>query len=554
MQKRIVAGLLLVVGLVTSTVYAECLPAEVRIDAAHRKVDFQVTLPPGVTRIALRDLAPFSRRKLWQSPDGSAMIEDAAIVATDERRHTLHISIDVRHELPRFDRAYTPFLRFADGSVALYTPQFGSADDSAVTLCPRYLPAAGEQVIGFGRAQSTPLATDPVKPESYVVFGRPLVQKHGNLLLASDRGVPVWLRQRVAALVPKLGDYYTQRLGPGTIPTIFVYAEPRLPGVRDFNGDHLPSSLTLGFFGKGWEKPDEAITETLAGFLAHELFHTWNSAPALGSPEGEALLAKEGGAEFARIVATAAVRRQPSRVWLDAIGKAYNSCLYELPRKDAIAKALQSRNPGKMPYDCGVPLMFALALAADPRDPADGYFRLWRDLERQHRDGRAPGYRWQDLIPASVPAPLHAELLRAIHQPGAYAQAITAAWQQLGVRLDSEPVLTADDRRRYAGAVMEHLMRQDCEGMVSFWNNPEGLKLDQPLPKCKSLQAGATVNSLLGQPLAQADLPALAKAIAERCSKGETVAVGYLDHHGISQVSCAKPLADPPQPIRIDYP
>ena len=50
------------------------------------------------------------------------------------------------------------------------------------------------------------------------------------------------------------------------------------------------------------------------GFLAHELFHTWNSAPTLGSPEGKALLAKEGGAEFARIVASAALDQQPEQI------------------------------------------------------------------------------------------------------------------------------------------------------------------------------------------------------------------------------------------------
>ncbi|MCT7013845.1 hypothetical protein, partial [Salmonella enterica] len=86
-------------------------------------------------------------------------------------------------------------------------------------------------------------------------------------------------------------------------------------------------------------------------FVAHELFHTWNSAPALGSPEGEALLVKEGGAELARVMATASLSNQAPSPWLPRVGSMYNACLFDLPPGQSIAKALDQRAPGGLPYD-----------------------------------------------------------------------------------------------------------------------------------------------------------------------------------------------------------
>jgi hypothetical protein len=535
---------------------AACAQAEVRMDRAAQAIDVSIRLPPGVTRIALPELAPYSRKALWQSPDGSARVEDAAIVARDPARRTLRLRMDVRRQVRYEDRAYPPYARFDDGTVVVHTAQF-QAEPGGVALCTRYVPAPGEQVVGDGRAQTTPLQPDSARPEGYIAFGRPLVQRHGALLLVSDHGVPGWLRERVATQVPALGDYFTRRLGPAPIPTIFLYAWPQAPGVRNYKGDHLPGALTLALLGRGWEADDPPTLHALVGFLAHELFHSWNSEGALGSPEGVALLAKEGGAELARILATAAVLHEPAQDTLDAISRSYNACLFELPAGKSIAQALEAAQPGPLPYDCGVPLMYALAVASDAAQPADGYFALWRRLGRDRLRSGQSGYAWQDLMPRHTDPALRATLQAAIGRPDGYAAGMGEAWRRLGVRTAPAP-LDADARRRYIGQLMATLMTQDCGGMMSFFNNPDGLVLDQPLPRCRTLRPGGTVTHLLGQPLAQADLRALGQAIVQRCAAGQTVAVGYAPVAGMAQagsdVACRRPPPALPPLLRLRAP
>lgn len=532
---------------------AACAQAQVRMDHAAQAVDFTVTLPAGVDRIALRALAPYSREALWRSPDGSATVEDEAIAAADPAHRELHLRMDVSRQTHYEDRAYPPYVRFDDGTVAVYTAQFEAAS-AGVALCMRYVPAAGEQVIGYGRAQATPLQPGPAQPAGYVAFGRPQVERHGALLLVSDRGMPAWIRERVAAQVPALGDYYTRRLGPASIPTIFLYAWPQAPGVRNYKGDHLPASLTLALIGGGWDVEDPGTLRTMVGFLAHELFHSWDTDAVLGSPEGEALLAKEGGAELARILATAAVLHEPPQATLDAISHAYNACLFELPAGKSIARALDASQPGRLPYDCGVPLMYALAVAADAADPAAGYFGQWRRLREAHRRSGRPGYAWQDLMPLAIDPGLRRALVGAIARPAGFAEGMAGVWRRLGVRTAPEVTWDAQAHRSYAGRLMASLMAQDCGGTISFWNNPEGIVLDRPLPRCKSLLPGRTVTHLLGQPLATADPHALDQAIGARCTAGRVVEVGYAPVAGQPQetaLACSRPPPGPPPLLRL---
>ncbi|WP_430391948.1 hypothetical protein [Dyella sp. 20L07] len=550
--------LVLVAAFTPARAGASCVAVDVRMDDAQHALDITVHLPPSVNRIALDDLKPYSRKALWTSPDGSTRIDDDAISAADDRRE-LHIRMDVAHSPPRHDRSYAPFLRFVDGTVALYTPQFLAGEQSTLTLCPRYIPAKGQQVIGFGRAQSSPLQAGDTNPRGYVAFGTPEVTRNGGVLLVSDRQAPTWMREHMAKQAPRLVDFYTRRLGPGTVPTLFLFAQPEEQGVRNFNGDHLPSSLTLGLYGSGWETMDEDTLDDADNFLAHELFHVWNSAPLLGSPEGEGLLAKEGGAELARVIATASLAGRSPKEWLGSLDGANNGCLVGSSADNSIAAALKNPSPGMLPYQCGMVLMFAAAMAANPHDPAAGYFGLWRALERQHQAKPIDGYAWTDLIPPQASPELRQALIAAVQSPHGYAEHMRDVWRMLGMQTEPVAQLGQNDRHRYAATLMAHMMKQDCGGSVSFWNNPDGILLDKSLSTCHALRVGATVVAMQGQPFATGDVLAMASEVADRCARGDTVQVSYAPNakdaaSSSSDVRCHAPLALPPPPVHLVLP
>jgi hypothetical protein len=558
-MKRLLFALAAVIALASMRARAGCVPVDVRYDAGAHAIDAFVTLPAGVDTLSMTDLAPYRRTRLWTSPDGSARIGETTLSPARPGQRTLHLRMDVRADAPIEDRAYPPYLRFTDGTVAVYTPLFLAAD-KATPLCPRWQPSRGGQVIGYGRAQRTPLATDMAQPEGYVAFGHPEVLRHGALMLVSDRGTPAWIRQRITAQVPALVDLYTRTMGPATVPMLFVFNRPTPRGARDYKGDHLPASISLGLYGDAWKHVDRATADQLTGFLAHELFHSWDSDATLGSPEGEALLAKEGGAELARIFATAHVLGQPRREIWNAVARSYNACLLALPHDAGIAATLADHpQPGPLPYDCGAALMSALALAADPADPVSGYFRLWHRLRESRARHPQQGYRWQELMPADIAPSVRQSLDQAVAAPGAFAAKLVEAWTALGLRVQDETVLDADTRRAYLGKVMFHLMASDCGGMVSFGNNPDGIRLDRPLPRCHTLRPGARVMAISGLSLTQADPLAIVARVAATCRARGEVSIGYAAEDGKpapapSQVRCNSPLPSLPAPVRLTSP
>ena len=558
-MKRLLPTLAVLWLLHAAQVDAACVPVDVRYDAHVKAVEATVTLPKGVDAVSLRDLTPYHRTTLWTSPDGSARIGETSLAPARPGQRVLHLRMDVAADAPAHDRAYAPWLRFADGSLAVYSPLLLAAQDAPVPLCPRWAPAAGDQVIGYGRVQATPLATDMAHADGYVVFGHPNVLRHRGLVLVSDRRAPAWIRDRIAAQAPALVDLYSRTMGPATVPMLMLYTRPTPAQAHDFHGDHLDASITLGLFGDTWQAVDAATADELTRFLAHELFHSWDSGAMLGSPEGEPLLAKEGGAEMAKIFATTTVLNEPARTVSDAVAQSYNACLLDLPATTGLAAALAVRDPRKLPYDCGVPLMYALAVAADRDHPAQAYFRLWKTLRDAHRVHPVDGYRWQELIPATIDPAVRADLAQAVAEPGAYPAAIRAAWSALGLTVREETALDPSTRRAWAGKLMAHLMAQDCDGSISFWNNPGGILLDQPLPRCRTLRPGATVASILGEPLDRADMPALARRVRAVCAHSGEVAVGYVVAPGRtapapSVVRCAAALPMWGTPVRLDAP
>jgi hypothetical protein len=528
-----------------------CLPADVTIDKAHRSLELSLRLPEGIDRLRFESLAPYKRTGLWQSPDRSAVIDDDSIAPRDPSHRQLRVRIDVGKPIVRMDRSYAPFQRFADGTVAIYDPQFAVASSSPLKLCTRYKPADGDQIIGFGKVQVTPLVSPTPWPPGYVAFGRPRIVRRGSLLLVSDRKTPAWIGESAMRDVPAITDMYTAALGPGDIPTVFLFMRPEIKGALEFNGDHLPGSLTLALSGSGWNIPDEPTRQRLLGFLAHELFHTWNSAPSLGSPEGEALLAKEGGAEYARMVATAHVRGGDDNV-LAAVSQSLNACQSRIPATVSLRQALDRRDPGQLPYECGVPLMQVLATAADRDHPVQGYFRLWRKLAARPASAH-PTYDWQDLIAPDMPAALRVTLEHTVATPGAYVEGIVDALRALGFTVSRPTSFDAGDRQRYAAKLLGELMHQDC-GSISFWTEPDGFLLDKPMPTCRSLVPGAKVVAIQQLALAQADPRKVFAAVAERCARGDTVTIGYAAPTAPSELRCNGTPSAPSVPWSIAAP
>lgn len=520
-----------------------CINADIGIDAAHRHISLELMLPPGMDTLALTPLDGYRRSQWLRSPDGSAVITDQGLQAANPHQRRLRVQIDVRANLERPDRTYPPFVRFDDGTVALETDTFVAAT-GATPLCLRFTPVKGEQVIGYGNVASSQVsAPSAPAPAAYVAFGTPRVERVHSLLLVSGRRTPDWILERLRKTIPDATWFYRQHLGPKALPTIFFYNVAGSHG-SGYHGDRLPGSVTLGLLGDAWGKPDADAAHQMTEFVGHEIFHVWNAADGMEPADAESNMASEGGAELAKMFASAHTEGKGQQAWLAEASTSLNDCLLSLPAHGSLADS--GLDHGQLPYSCGVSVMLVLAALNDPLDPVAGYFHAWKTLiaHKSHAGNRK--YHWTDLAPTNASAQVMAALDRAVHDDTGYATAINQALTYSGFEVRAPTSLSAKLRQRMNMQLMASLMAHDCDSRVSFWAKPNGFLLDKSLPSCRTLSADKLVVSVLGQPFVD-DVPQkLAVAIRARCAANGTITVAYADGSAAAELGCpAKPVMLP---------
>ena len=505
-----------------------CVDARVGIDAAHQTITFDMLLPRGTTALALAPFDGYRRDELLRSPDGSARIVHDRVQPTNPGAHML-LAMDVRQNLPQRERTYAPFLRFADGTVALDS-EFLAPAEGAPPLCLRFVPPPGQKVIGFGQAVAGELrAPGDGRRGGYVAFGDPLVRANNAMLEVFDRTTPAWAVRSLGDTLERVSAYYLRWLPPVAMPVAFVYRMSYPPGTSGTgsHGDRLPESLTLGLLGNDWSTPQDEALLPLTGFIGHEAFHLWNAANGLAPADGRATLAQEGGADLAGMFAAAHLRGSGAQGWLDAVTDALDTCLVSLPDSGKLADADLAH--GRLPYACGVPAMLALAAANNRNDPAAGYFDAWRRLVERGLAQPDLTYHWDVLADADADPQVLAALRAAIDGDAPYADGVHTALVAAGFSLVPNVQLSPALRGRLNQQLVGALMARDCDGRVDLWGDPKGFRVGEHARDCRALSPGRTIVRLLDMALVDDDPVALREALHARCDAGGKVRVGYAD-------------------------
>ncbi|HET7126499.1 MAG TPA: hypothetical protein VFI26_05340 [Lysobacter sp.] len=525
-----------------------CVDARVGIDAAHHAISMQLVLPPGVQSLALAPFDGYPRGELLHSPDASATVSDDELRATQPGGR-MTLALDVRDNLPQRDRAYAPFLRFADGTVALDS-EFLAPADGVPPLCLRFAPAQGEKVVGFGEVADHELrAPGDGRSGGYVAFGDPRIDAGGMPLKAFDRSVPDWAARHLDDTLDRVVAYYRRWLPPVALPTAFVYRMPYPPGIggNGSHGDRLPQSLTLGLLGD-WSEPQDEALLPLDAFLGHEVFHLWNAANGMAPVDTRAMLAQEGGADLAGMFAAAELHGGGEAEWLDAATDALDTCLAALPDSGRLADAELAH--GRLPYDCGAPTMLALAAANDRDDPAAGYFLAWKRVVERGFAEPDLHYRWDALADADADPRVLAAMRGAIDGEAAFPEAIRNALTLAGFALVPNDRLSPPLRNRLNQQLVGALMARDCDGVVDLWSEPDGYRVGDHAGDCHALQPKRVIVALMDMPLASDDPTALRAAIAARCDAGVKVQANYADG-GMAELACPAELPRIPALWRI---
>lgn len=336
------------------------------------------------------------RRATWRLPRGFLMERLGATdrVSRKNGKPFSRLKATIETHAERIPEDYTPFIRFSDGSVAMFTGQFivgipesGNAGDyldgadDANTLWPAEAtivldPGRFGAMIAGARVESGPRQFATGEGE-YVYFGSTEALETPYLVSVMDAAAPTWLRDLLYESMALTFRYYEEHLGAlaGGKPFMLTSFMP-LDGRRiSFTGGVIGSQIAIQLaLGDGiQDTPSER--EFMAQFFAHESAHLWNNGQVIAADGTESWL-HEGSAEAMGWLALADLGIHSDAAALMLFERAANECVRFLG--NGSLRSAGRRGEFQAYYECGATI--ALATHGLMRQQGKDLFAFWRRL------------------------------------------------------------------------------------------------------------------------------------------------------------------------------
>ena len=210
----------------------------------------------------------------WDERDGY----EVAVVEGEPRRE---IVVSFATDTKNREKDYKLNLDFTDGSRLLYTGHLAAwpmegPDDTAISWG---LEAPGRGVVvldavGEGRLRWSRSEVDD-RGGTYVYVGNIEPLRTERLTAIVDPGMPAEMRESTLADLPRLFDWYGERVGHQLDfdPLVLVSFGTEGSG-RSLKGGTLTGLVQLQATGRGWLEGSHQ--DHWFHFLSHEAFHLWN--------------------------------------------------------------------------------------------------------------------------------------------------------------------------------------------------------------------------------------------------------------------------------------
>ncbi len=342
------------------------------------------------------------RRDTWRPLGAVAVTRRGVRDALEAESPFTRAAFEVTPFSGILQKDYTPFIPYSDGGWSIYPGQFEvyAFDDAAeIDAIPddlggvslpgtrtryRFVDAQGASFLAFGERTADEIAFEEKDAFVYLGDATPIETEH--LAAIADPSLPAWLRESIAAYLPRLFEFYAGS---------FAYAPPGRPMVLiapldtdrngiSLKGGTLKGQIAMQLGGSALTDPDrrDDAERHVRGFLAHEAAHLWNAEGF--QPSNTHAWIHEGGAEALAFDATARLDPADGAAFArDRYQSALDAC-QEALAGGSLATATR-RGDFRAHYDCGAIVMLAAATASTDGDVA----ALWNRLAERARNTEA---------------------------------------------------------------------------------------------------------------------------------------------------------------------
>jgi hypothetical protein len=292
---------------------------------------------------------------------------------------------------------YTPFTRFVDGSMAVYTHQFQlsvvedradlqgeSPEFSSLAHAFRFRDQVTGQVRTAGRrVHEDELISFNEEIGGYALFGdvAPLSEIQGGVYVSSD--LPERLTDLLLRAVPQSLNYMEAEFGtPLSHPPMIMLTHRLNVGEGiSFRGGVVDGQVVMQVGGDALLSENEGIRSQVrtmtAGGIVHEMAHLWNVDLVLSENPNEAWIHEGGADAISWRVLTEIFDLAPgymNRKHTEAL----NHCATSLSAGSFIA-AVEGGNY-RTHYSCGATIMLALERDLQTESDDNTLLGLWRSI------------------------------------------------------------------------------------------------------------------------------------------------------------------------------
>ena len=486
--------------------------------------------------------ANFYRARVWTvaTPGYGFEFEGGMqyLVARESSAVTDEIVVEFPEYTSQLSAEYELFVKFSDGGRAIYTGHLYARPDGRDAINTLELaPLPGENLVIRGGVHDGPIVwTDEYGDGTYAFYGSTEPLETDVVIAVLDQGLPGWLRDEFDAWIPRVFDWYRERLGqslPWKPLVLYGHQASRDEGYS-YGGGTLTGLIQLTVSGESWTRPSDAAREIALGFVAHEVAHLWNGQ--LTSNRGTDPWIHEGSAdaladqllfEFGVLDEAAVARRQTN---------ALNGCFLRLGG-DAIKQSRHSRTP----YECGHAMALWTEAAIGRARPDIDLLDFWAALvdEALRYEGVYDTERYLGVVGSfGVSGDVLDRMRHAVVGGGGDAvDLVVEGLRDAGVPLETGGEPTREYRRELARQAMSHVMSTACSGRYSY-NGVETFRTF-PIAGCEPFVEEMEVEEIAG-----AGVPSEGDQIYDRvvaACAGDSM-VELSGPGGSRDVVCDKPL------------
>ncbi|MDX1388306.1 MAG: hypothetical protein R3344_03905 [Acidobacteriota bacterium] len=514
------------------------------------------------SRLRFSRQAGFYREDVWEivTPGWrfDRVGEDQVLVAD---QGALSDTIVVRFPVytENLPKEYELFAEFTDGSVAIYTGHLyvttadapaDGADDAVFLQRLELVANDGEKIVVQGIVgEDRVVWEDPHGDGTYVYFGGIEPLETDSMIGIVDPGAPRWLVEQLNRMLPAFFAAYTERFGeqlPWKPIVLFSFVDIDRPGLSS-GGGTLTGLIQMSATGHEWHEATPESSEHLLYLIAHEAAHLWNGQLHPYEDSADSWMHEGSADAFAELVLLDAGAIDSNRL-AERRTEALNLCVRGL-RDGSLAT---SNQPGRFQnyYACGN-LIAVWSVAATPKASGSDLYGIWRALfaRSDPEEGSYDRATYFAALEAAGVAPGRIrdlqELIDSEHRDPA------ARWIEffgdVGIDLEVMERPIPSLRRRYASAALSHLMAENCDGHVSYYNERDRLRT-AVMEDCEPFRDELKIVAIEGYPMEDGDLAL--EATHRRCGEGEAVTVG-LEAGGTARIPCATPPPPEPPPLRF---